>query len=465
MNRSYFFCGIGGSGMSALAQIVASRGYKVSGSDRGHDKGESPAKFQALEQAGITLYPQDGSGIDDQIDVLVVSSAVEESVPDVRRALDKNIPVQKRAALLAELVNEARGICIGGTSGKTTVTGMTGHMLHELGLEPTIMNGGQIVNFIEQGMAGNAITGSGDLFVTETDESDGSIALFTPSIAVLNNITLDHKPLEDLRPLFAEFLGRAREAAIVNLDDPEAAHLAGAHSRTVTFAIDNPQASLRASDIVPQPGGISFTVQDAQHGAAVPLALKVPGRHNVLNALAALGVARVLGVDLKAAAIALGNFRGTKRRFEVVGTVNGMTVIDDFAHNPDKIEATLKTLRDFAGRVIAIFQPHGYGPTRMLKDGLVAAFAQNMTAQDILLMPEIYYAGGTATKNISSRDITNAVAAQGRQAYFLESRPAILDFLLANVRQGDRIVIMGARDDTLSDFAQHIVRSLKKKAA
>ncbi len=451
--------------MSALALIIAGRGGSVAGSDRGRDKGESPGKFQALEQAGIKLFPQDGSGITDEVDTLVVSSAVEESVPDVKRALDGGIPIRKRADLLAELVNGARGVCIGGTSGKTTVTGMTGHMLYELGLDPAIMNGGLIVNFLDKGLPGNAVTGGGELFVTETDESDGSIALFAPALAVLNNITLDHKPLDELRPLFTDFLKKAREAAIVNLDDPEAAQLAGIHPKTITFAIDNPAAILRASDITAHRDGISFSAIDSQSGETINLRLKVPGRHNISNALAALAVARALGVPFKKAGKALESFKGIRRRFEITGTANGITVIDDFAHNPDKIEATLKTLRDFDGRVIAIFQPHGYGPTRLLKDGLVAAFAEHMDKDDILLMPEIYYAGGTTTKNISSRDITDGISAKGRQAVFLETRAAILDYLSKNARQGDRIVVMGARDDTLSDFALQILGSLKKKAA
>lgn len=465
MNKSYFFCGIGGSGMSALALILAGKGCKVAGSDRGRDRGDSPAKFRALEQAGIRLFAQDGSGIGDDTGTLVVSSAIEESVPDVRQALAKGIPVQKRAELLAELVNKARGICIGGTSGKTTVTGMTAHMLRALGSDPTVMNGGQIVSFMEEGLAGNAVIGKGDIFVTETDESDGSIALFEPAVAVLNNITLDHKPLDELRPLFTEFLRRARDAAVVNLDDPEAARLAAIHPRTVTFAIDAPGAALHATDITSRRDGISFTASDTRSGEAAFIRLQVPGRHNVLNALAALAVARALGLDLEAAGNALESFRGVKRRFEVVGTANGITVIDDFAHNPDKIEATLKTLRDFEGRAILIFQPHGFGPTRMLRDGLIGAFAGQMGKDDILLMPEIYYAGGTATKNISSKDITDAVAAKGRQAHFLETRDAIVDFLTRSARQGDRIVIMGARDDTLSDFALRIFESMKKKAA
>lgn len=431
--------------MSALATILLRRGHVVYGSDRSYDKGETPDKFALLEQSGMKLCPQDGTGVDQNIDVLVVSSAVENSIPDVRRALELSIPIQKRAELLAELVNRARGVCVGGTSGKTTVTGMIAHVLDDLGKDPTVMNGGQVINFLDKGGYGNARVGNGDLFVTETDESDGSIALFKPAIAVVNNITLDHKPLAELRPLFTDFIKEASEAAVINLDDPEAASLVGIHKNTITFSIDKSDADITASGF--------------------PLNLKVPGQHNLSNALAALSVMKVLNIPLKDAAKALENFKGIRRRFEVIGENNNIMVIDDFAHNPDKIEATLRTLKETQGRIFAVFQPHGFGPTKMMKEGLVKVFKEYLEEQDTLIMPEIYYAGGTADKTISSRDIIEAVKDSGTQAYFFESRDEIKDFLVNNAIAGDRIVIMGARDDTLSEFAQKISDSLKKKAA
>ncbi|MCB9991702.1 MAG: UDP-N-acetylmuramate--alanine ligase [Rhodospirillales bacterium] len=443
MSDHIFFCGIGGSGMSALALILCQKGHRVSGSDRGYDKGDSPEKFRALQEAGISLCPQDGSGLSQDVNMLVVSSAVEESVPDVRQALKKGIPVRKRAEILADLFNAMDGIAIAGTSGKTTVTGMTAHMLHVMGLDPTVMNGGQIVNFLDAGLPGNAMAGGGRYFVTETDESDGSIALYNPAIAVVNNITLDHKPLEELRHLFRAFLSRARTAAIVNLDDPEAAQMADIHPNTITFAIDNPAAAITAQ--------------------TVPLSLRVPGRHNLSNALAALAVAKALGLDLVSCAEALHDFKGIKRRFEVVGQANGITVIDDFGHNPDKIRATLETLKERDGRVIAIFQPHGFGPTKMLKDGLVEVFTKYLGEEDLLLMPEIYYAGGTASKTISSREIIDGVSTGGRSALFMEGREQIRDYLACHAARGNRIVVMGARDDTLSDFARDIFFDILEK--
>lgn len=460
-DKTYFFCGIGGSGMSALALILLQKGCRVYGSDRSYDRGETPEKFQSLQKAGIVLFPQDGSGITDDIDIVVVSSAVEDSVPDVRQAINEDIPIKQRAAVLAGLVNDTRGICVGGTSGKTTVTGMIAHMLRELGQTPSMMNGGQVINFMEQGLSGNALTGSGNFFVAETDESDGSINLYEPSIAVLNNITLDHKPLDELRPMFRYFVEKAREAVILNLDDPEAAQLVDIHEHTITFAIDHPGACLRAGHI--RSGG--FTFSDMESRESFKISLRVPGRHNVSNALAALGVAKALGLSLAQAGKALEGFKGIKRRFEIIDVCNGVTIIDDFAHNPDKIEATLHTLKESGGRVIAIFQPHGFGPTKMMKQGLISAFSESLSETDILLMPEIYYAGGTAEKTISSRDIVEEVAANGVMALFMDSRAAIREFLKDNAQPDDRIVVMGARDDTLPEFAWQIAESLKQQAA
>lgn len=447
--ESYFFCGIGGSGMSALARILARRGARVGGSDRSHDRGESPEKFAAFAAEGIALYPQDGSGPKDGYAALVVSSAVEETVPDVRGALESGLPILKRAELLARMFNTARGVAIGGTSGKTTVCAMAGWIFTACGRDPVIVNGGIMRNFND-----NARARGGEWFVAETDESDGSIALYIPEIAVVNNITLDHKPIAELRPLFRAFLFRARGGAVLNLDDPESAALASEFPEALTFGIDNPEATLNATGLSPAPGGIAFRLENRT------IALRVPGQHNVSNALAAIGAARLAGIPLSDAARALGDFRGTARRLEVLGAESGVTVIDDFAHNPDKIAASLATLREFPGRLLVMFQLHGFGPARLLREGVISAFAQGLGPGDVLLMPEIYYAGGSADRDISARDFTDAVAAAGRAALFFENRTGITAYLTQTAQEGDRIVVMGARDDTLTDFGRDLLTRL-----
>lgn len=453
----YFFVGIGGSGMSALADMIRSQGHTVSGSDRGHDHGDSPDKFDLFTKNGMALHRQDGSGVVAGVDRLVVSSAVEKTIPDVQAALTQNIPILKRAELLASLFNAKNGIGIAGTSGKTTTTGMTGWLLHALNLKPTIANGGVMPNFVGNpaSLLGNAVVGGSDLFVAEMDESDGTIEYFTPYIAVLNNITLDHKPFNVIEPLFRDFLMRARECAVINLDDPRAAQMASVHPKTLTYGIDRADADLSATDLKHLPDGISFKVQGN------PCTLQVPGRHNVSNALASLAVAQVLGIDLPDAIKALEGFKGIKRRLEVLGTAGGVTIIDDFGHNPDKIAASLETLTAHPGRILVMFQPHGFGPMKLMRQGIVESFAKGLRPQDMLVMPEIYYAGGTVARDISSADLIGDVAAAGRNAKFCQTRFDAGMALLGEARPGDRIVIMGARDDTLTEFALGLLQDLR----
>ncbi|AEP09735.1 UDP-N-acetylmuramate--L-alanine ligase [Micavibrio aeruginosavorus] len=457
----YFFVGIGGSGMAPLADLVRGHGHRVSGSDRGFDQGKSPDKAKTLTDAGITLCPQDGSGVTSDVDVLVVSSAVEDTIPDVQAAKAQGVVIKKRAEVLAELFNAARGIGLAGTSGKTTTTGMTGFMLHEMGQGPTIFNGGIMPDFVghPNSLMGNAVAGSGDLFAAEMDESDGSIALYQPAVAVLNNITLDHKPIAELEPLFHDFLTRARDGAVVNLDDTHAAAMAGVNPNTVTVGIDNDAAMIVARNVTPTAGGVAFDVHS--DGAAYHCNMKVPGRHNVSNALAALGVARALGLDFANAVAALSKFSGIRRRMEVLGTENGVTVIDDFGHNPDKIAASLATLADHPGRVIVMFQPHGFGPMKMMRDGIVSAFAAGTRDGDVVIMPEIFYAGGTVNRNISSADLIGDMVGRGVDARFCNNRDDAGALMLSLAKPGDRLVIMGARDDTLTDFGCGLLKALR----
>ncbi len=446
--KTCFLCGIGGSGMSALARLLLAGGWSVQGSDRSRDKGETPEKFQQMEALGVRLFPQDGSGVTQDTDLLVVSSAVEDTIPDVRAAKEKNIPIRKRAEILAGAFNtNDMGIAIGGTSGKSTVTAMTGWVLYHAGREPTIVNGALMNNFD----GSNAITGEGP-FVAEVDESDGSIALFGPDVAVITNISLDHKSMDELHQLFGDFAKRAK-TLVLNLDNAESRKITA--SDILTFSLTDPAADFFAENIVPQNDGVSFVVQ------GVPVRLQVPGRHNVANALAAMAAAQAAGVTAKESARALAEYKGIHRRFEIVGTARGVTVIDDFAHNPDKIAATLNTLHEQLGRVFAIFQPHGFGPTKLMRKDLVDMFAAQLKEDDVLVMPEIYYAGGTAARDISSADIVNDVAARGKEACFIPQRQDIAAFLAAQAQPGDRIVVMGARDDTLPAFAQSILSSLE----
>ena len=463
-DRPYFFCGIGGSGMLPLALIVQARGGQVAGSDRALDQGRTGQKFDFLRARGIPLFPQDGSGVTRGDLIVVTSAAVEESVPDVKAARALGARLVTRAELLAELFNAApERIAVAGTSGKSTTTGMIAWILHHCGRDPTVMNGAVMKNFVTPDVPfASAVVGRSALFVSEVDESDGSIAHYHPTIAVLNNIALDHKSLDELRRLFRDFVAKA-ERVVLNLDNEETAAIAAAllSGKTLLYSLGNDsRAQLRASAVVPAPDGIAFTATERASGIAVPVRLAVPGRHNVANALAALGAARAAGLSLAEAAEALQSFSGIRRRLEVVGTGRGVTVIDDFAHNPDKIAATLETLHAFPGRLLVLFQPHGFGPLRLMKDAFIVGFARHMRENDILMMPDPVYFGGTVDRSVTSADIVAGITALGREAYAYPDRAACGERLAAVARPGDRIVIMGARDDTLSLFAQELLGTL-----
>jgi len=459
-DSTIFFCGIGGSGMLPLASIVRATGARVAGSDRSLDAGRVANKFAYLRSLGIGLFPQDGSGLQPGM-TLVTSAAVEETVPDVVRARELGLKHLPRHQFLAKLLNEAqRSVAVGGTSGKSTVTGMIGWILHHAHRQPTVMNGAVMKNFVTPSAPfASALVGDPELFVSEVDESDGSIALYKPEIAVLTNITLDHKEMDELRSLFAAFLLRARKA-VLNLDDPETRAIGDVvpAENCIGYGFDSPGARFMGKNLDLASDGSSFTVIAGEEIQEVRLS--VPGRHNASNALAAIAAARQLGVPLEKAAAALGRFEGLKRRFETVGTANGITVIDDFGHNPDKIDATLATLRQGEGRLLIMFQPHGYGPLAKMGDELAASFARGMVPGDRLYLPDPVYQGGTVERTRGSDWLAEQVRAAGGAAEHIPGRAAIGEALLAEARDGDRIVIMGARDDSLSEFAAELVERL-----
>jgi UDP-N-acetylmuramate--alanine ligase len=460
MTDRYFFCGIGGSGMLPLAAILRARGARVAGSDRSRDAGRLSSKFDYLQSLGIALSPQDGSGLGEGM-TLVTSAAVEDQIPDVVRARELGLDHITRPQLLAELLNSAqRSVAVGGTSGKSTVTGMIGWILQATHRQPTVMNGAVMKNFASPGAPfASALVGDPELFVSEVDESDGSIALYRPTVAVLGNISLDHKSMDELRALFAGFLA-ASGKAVVNLDDPEARLLSDSltDGKFIGFGFDSPGATLRGRNLELLPEGVRFTVD--VEGTSHQVELAVPGRHNALNALAALGAVHALGIPLDDAVAALARFAGLKRRLETVGTAGGVTVIDDFAHNPDKIAATLTTLTAQPGRLLVMFQPHGYGPIAKMGEELARTFAEGMRTEDRLYLPDPVYQGGTVDRSRGSDWLADEIRAAGGNADHIATRPEIGEELLRIALPGDRIAILGARDDSLSEFAMSLVEAL-----
>ncbi len=462
--RPFFFCGIGGSGMLPLAQILKGRGATVAGSDRSNDQGRTPEKFAALENQGFALQPQDGSGIESAEQILVASAAVEDTVPEVVRASELGCLRMTRAELLSILFNTSgAGVAIGGTSGKSTVTGMLGWILHAAGSDPTIMNGAVMKNFVsaERPFA-SAIVGGAGPFVSEVDESDGSIALYRPAVGVLLNVSLDHKSMEELRELFGDFLARSG-VAVINADNEEALALLPRAQKALTFGIDQEKAQIGVvpGSIADGPVRQAATIIDRHDGSEHPLILNLPGRHNLSNALAAIAGAVAADVPVAKAVAALAGFAGLARRFNIIGTSeSGITVIDDFGHNPEKCAATLRTLKTHSGRVIAFFQPHGYGPLRQMGHELADTFAEELGPDDVTIMCDPVYYGGTVDRSQGSERIIEMIKDSGGLADHVASREDCGKLIASIAKPGDRIVIMGARDDTLTKFATDLLDRL-----
>ncbi|HQA19164.1 MAG TPA: Mur ligase family protein, partial [Novosphingobium sp.] len=304
--------------------------------------------------------------------------------------------------------------------------------------------------------------GKGDVFVSEVDESDGSIALYRPRVAVLLNVSLDHKSMEELRGLFGDFL-RTTSIGVINLDDAEAAALAPEYTPWLGYAIRNPLAEIGVVEgsVSEEPFAISATVIDRRDASTHALRLGVPGLHNLSNALAAITAAVAAGVPTGDAVAALASYAGLARRFDVIGTsAAGVTVIDDFGHNPEKCAATLATLKAQPGRVIAFFQPHGYGPLRQMGAELAEVFAQALGPEDLTVLCDPVYFGGTVDRSEGSERIAGLIEAAGGRAEYIPAREDCATRIAALARPGDRVVIMGARDDTLTLFARDLLARL-----
>jgi UDP-N-acetylmuramate--alanine ligase len=438
----FHYAGIGGSGMSALAQYQAMLGGRVSGSDRGFDRGERPEARAQLERLGITIEPQDGSGAGGDCAALVVSTAVEEQVPDFAEAKRRGLPIVHRSEMLAHWVGDTRSIAVAGTSGKSTVVAMTFEILRAAGGDPSVITGGDLVTLQERGLWGNAWAGKGPL-VVEADESDGSLVRYRPAVGMALNLSRDHKSEREVAGMFATLRERTREAFVCGEDESLGALRTGA----TVFGF-GPAANVRGRDVELGPAASTFTVD------SVRFTLPVPGRHNVENALAAIAACRAVGVALDAMPAPLAAFRGVARRFQSLGLAHGIEVVDDFAHNPAKIAAAIATARLRSKRILAIYQPHGYGPTRFLREDFVETFASRLVPNDRLWLLEIFYAGGTAVRDFSAADLVREIVARGVDAEFAPSR----DWLAARVAEvaqpGDLVLVMGARDPSLTAFAR-----------
>ena len=450
--RSVHFTGIFGSGMSALAQYLRFQGITVSGSDRFHASEDTASIRRLLEGLGCSIVPQDGSGVSADTDVVCVSTAIEESNPDIASAGSRGIPIIHRSDLLATVIASKKTIAVAGTSGKSTVTAMIFEFLTACDKSPSLISGAGLRRLEKQGLIGNAYSGGSDLLVVEADESDGTLVKYRPEAAVFLNISRDHKSTEEVTAMFRMLASQSPWTAS-NADDPILAFLPA----TVRFG-RNGSGSWQPDREELLPTSVKLFKNGTEYH------LPLPGEHNLENLCAALCVCEHFGCKSSALADAVKMYDGVARRFSVTGTKQNVHVVDDFAHNPAKIAAVVRASRGLSERIIAIYQPHGFGPTRFLKDEYIATFRTAFRQQDSLYLLPIYYAGGTAQKDISSEDIIRGLGPVAFTAQAVKDRDELLARLQADAKAGDCVLLMGARDPSLPALVDKIIGMFGGKA-
>jgi UDP-N-acetylmuramate--alanine ligase len=447
------FVGIGGSGMSGIAEILLSLGYRVTGSDvRRNDV------VDRLEQLGAKVFiGHDAANVDDS-HVVVYSSAVSRDNVEVREARARQIPVIARAEMLAELMRLKYGVAVAGTHGKTTTTSLIGAVLSEGQYDPTIIVGGRVTS-----LGGNARMGQGEFLVAEADESDGSFLKLDPTIAVVTTIDAEHLDhygsLEAIMDAFTAFVSKVPfyGAAVLCLDQPNIQRLISrVEKRVITYGLEA-GADLVGRHVVLS--GMSSRFEVFQRGTRLgECTLQIPGRHNVLNALAAIGVGLDLEIPFATIQKALAAFAGVQRRFQVRGVVAGVTVVDDYGHHPAEIRATLAAAKaGFDSRVITVFQPHRFTRTKHLRDEFLTAFNE----ADAVVVMDIYPAGEAPIPGVTAMDLADGIRAHGHRhvAYFGSDRARIIDHLREIVRPGDIVLTQGAGD--VSQLGPDILKALE----
>jgi UDP-N-acetylmuramate--alanine ligase len=432
------FVGIGGSGMSGIAEVLLNLGYTVSGSDL-----KRSGVTTHLEKAGARVFEGHQAAHVAGAQVIVTSSAVKPDNPEVIQARATGVPVIPRAEMLAELMRLKYGIAVAGSHGKTTTTSMVALVLDRGGLDPTVVVGGRL------GVLGSgARLGKGDFMVAEADESDRSFLKLTPTVAVVTNIDREHldtyRDLQDIQETFLGFVNKVPfyGAAVLCLDDgPVQDIVPRVERRLVSYGL-SPQAHVTAREVQLVPTGATYTAV-AGGTALGAIELKVPGTHNVLNSLAAVSVGLDLGVPFEKVQEGLAAFTGVDRRFQVRGEAGGVLVIDDYGHHPTEIRATLEALRQRAGarRTLVLFQPHRYTRTQHLWDEFCRAFHQ----ADALLLTDVYAAGEEPIEGANAEALAAAIASRGhRQAAYAGDLKSATERLAAEAREGDVVLTLGA---------------------
>lgn len=450
--KNIFFIGIAGTGMSAIAQYLKGIGKNISGSDRYFKAHAFNDTKNKLEAEGIVCFEQNGDGINSLTELVIVSTAIEDTVAEVQKARQLNIPVIKRSELLALIALTKKTIAVGGTSGKSTTVAMLFEILEYAKLDASLISGAGLTRLTKKNKIGNAQVGNGEWLIIEADESDGSIIEYKPEIGVLLNVDKDHKDLTELMQLFTQFKNNSK-FFIVNQNNKLAATLS--QNAQFNFSSDEKSNSGINMQHFKQNGlEISFQINKTK------FKLNEPGRHNAENALAAIATANLMGIELNTSADALKKYEGIYRRHQVLGNKNGVILIDDYAHNPAKCAASIKACQPVAKKLIAWFQPHGYTPTKFLRNDFVKEIAEVLRLDDEIWMSEIFYAGGTATKDISANDLINDLKVLNKNAFFIETRTDFPKAVQIHLTNDCVVLLMGARDPGLEEFAQYVWKEL-----
>lgn len=437
---SVYFMGIGGISMSGLAEVLLSRGFKISGSDRLKSR-----LTESLEEKGAVIYyGQRSENITADIDLVVYTAAISKDNPEWIAMEELNLPRLSRAELLGEIMrNYALPVAVAGTHGKTTTTSMVSEILLGADTDPTLSIGG-----ILKSIDGNIRVGHSDFFVTEACEYTNSFLSFYPKVSIILNIEEDHmdffKDLDDIRNSFHRFamLLPADGTLIINGEiENHAGITEGISCPCITYGFTD-DCDYYATDITYNELGYPTFTMHAKEHADITLSLSVPGRHNVSNAMAAMAFADCVGIDRSTAALSLQNFGGTERRFEYKGSVAGITIIDDYAHHPTEIEATLNAARNYNKKVWCVFQPHTYTRTK----AFLPEFAKALSLADHVVLADIYAAREKNTIGISSLDLLELIQKEGVPCDYFPSFDEIENFLLENCTQGDLLITMGAGD-------------------
>jgi len=444
-----FFSGIAGSGVSAIAGFMADKGNIIVGSDRAFDLDPANPLKKVLLSRGISIVPQDGSGIDNTFDFAVFSTAVEDDKPEVIRARELGIPAKTRPQYLAEITSLFKTIAVSGTSGKSTASGLLAFLMERLGLKPNFIGGGRVKQFKSVDHPGNSLTGASDDLVIEACESDGSIIHYKPQHTIILNLSLDHHSIDKTADMFKILAKNTQNKIIINSDDRNLDSVSEKHA--LTFSI-NSASDYRAENIAMLPLSSEFTVRKTRFN------LSLPGEYNIYNTLACIALLSEIDIPLDNIASVLPEFKGIDRRFDIHMNEGSAFVIDDYAHNPHKIKYMMKTVQRLSNKICFIFQPHGFGPTRIMKKEYIDTFVDNLRDSDHLVLLPIYYVGGTAGKDVSSKDLADEIVTRGKSAEVIEKR----DDILNKVNEFKSFIIFGARDETLSNFAEKLAEVLKK---